>query len=270
MEQKDYYKILGADRTADPKRLKDAYRELALKYHPDRNVNNPENIEKMKLVNEAYAVLSNPDKRKEYDLMKDRFGPGAYSRFRNTYTDQDIFSGSDILGVFEELAKAFNLRGCDDVFREFYGSGYKKFEVRQPGFYMKGFVFTGPFGRKKAEKPETPKIAAPGPLGKLSQYVFKKLTGAEIPVAGADVEDFVNITPETAREGGPYAYYHKKKAKKLIVKVPAGVRDGQRIRLAGMGEDGKGGGKPGDLYLKVRVKKPVLARIKDFIADLTK
>lgn len=267
MEQKDYYQILGVEKEASSKRIKEAYRELALKYHPDRNRDNPENIEKMKLVNEAYAVLSNPSKRKEYDSFKERFGAGAYSQFRHSYSEHDIFNGSDIFRVFEELAKSFNLRGYDEIFKEFYGPGYKKFEFKQPGLFVRGFVFTGPFGSKNRNDP---KISSPGSLGKLSRYVFKKLTGAEIPEDGHDIHDSIDISPELAKEGGPYAYFHSRKSKKLLVKIPSGVREGQRIRLSEMGEDGKGGGKPGDLYLKLRIRKPLLKKIKDFITDLTK
>jgi DnaJ-class molecular chaperone len=267
MEQTDYYKILGIAKEASPKRIKEAYRELALKYHPDRNRDNPENIEKMKLVNEAYAVLSNPSKRKEYDSFKERFGTGAYSQFRHSYSEHDIFSGSDILRVFEEIAKAFNLRGYDEIFKEFYGPGYQKFEFKQPGVHVRGFVFSGRFGSKKNNDQ---KISATGPIGKLSRFMFKKLTGAEIPQDGSDLHDSIDISPELAGEGGPYAYFHKRKSKKLLVKIPPGVYEGQRIRLSAMGEEGKGGGKPGDLYLKVRIRKPLLKKIKDFLADLRK
>ena len=85
---------------------------------------------------------------------------------------------------------------------------------------------------------------------------------------GKDLEDAIRLTPEQAQEGGPYAYFLRKKSKKLVVKIPPGVRDGQRIRLAGMGEDGKGGGKSGDLYLKVIIKKTLIQKIKTSIADL--
>jgi DnaJ-class molecular chaperone len=267
MEQKDYYKILGVTKDASSKRMKEAYRELAFRYHPDRNRDKPENIEKMKLVNEAYAVLSNPAKRKEYDSFKERFGSGAYSQFRHSYSEHDIFSGSDILRVFEEIAKGFNLRGYDEVFKEFYGPRYQKFEFKQPGFLFRGFIFTGSFG---AKKPKDPQIPGPGSFGRLSRYMFKKLTGAELPQEGADIHDSIEISPEQAAEGGPYAYFHSRKSKKLLVKIPSGVREGQRIRLSAMGEEGKGGGKPGDLYLKVRIQKPLLKKIKDFLTDLKK
>ena len=111
-------------------------------------------------------------------------------------------------------------------------------------------------------------MEGPGPLGKLGQYVIKKLTGVEVPVDGADMDDFIHISPELAQKGGPYAYLHKKRAKKLIVKIPPGIREGQKIRLQGMGGEGKGGGKNGDLYIRVHVRKPVLKRIKAFFHDL--
>ena len=267
MQQKDYYKVLGVDSDAGEKQIKEAYRELALKYHPDRNKDNPEHIDKMKMVNEAYAVLSNPDKRREYDAMRNRFGFNAYDRFRNTYSEQDIFRGSDIFRVFEEISKGFGLRGHEEIFKEFYGSGYRKFEYQQPGFFFKGFVFTGPYGKKR---PQNPQIAHPRKLGKISKYIFKKLTGAEFAENGTDIVDEIYLPPEKAREGGPYAFFHRRRSKKLVVKIPPGVRENQRIKLAGMGEEGKGGGTAGDLYLKVRIQKPLLRKVKDFLGNLAK
>ena len=88
MEPKDYYQILGVEKNTDTKQIKTAYRELALKYHPDRNRENPEMADKMKAVNEAYAVLSNSTKRKEYDTLRQQFGSSAYHQFRQSYTEQ--------------------------------------------------------------------------------------------------------------------------------------------------------------------------------------
>ena len=82
------------------------------------------------------------------------------------------------------------------------------------------------------------------------------------------MNDVIRLSPELAQEGGPFAYYHKKRAKKLIVRIPPQVKDGQRIRLTGMGESGKGGGQSGDLYLQVQIKKPFLRKIKDVISKI--
>ena len=267
MEQKDYYQILGLDKDAGQKQIKQAYRKLAFKYHPDRNKEHPETAEKMKRVNEAYAVLSDPKKRGEYDMLRQRFGSSAYSQFRNNYSEQDIFSGSDINQIFEEMAKAFGFRRYDEIFREFYGQGYQTFEFKKPGFTASGFVFSKDLGRGKHNQMRFP---LQGPFGKLYQYAFKKIAGVELPENGADINDIIHLNPLMAQQGDPYAYFLRKKSKKLVVKIPPGVREGQRIRLAGMGEDGKGGGKPGDLYLKVCIKKPLARKIKDFISHLRK
>jgi DnaJ-class molecular chaperone len=264
MNQKDLYEVLGVDRKASAKEIKEAYRKLALKYHPDRNRDNPEVIEKMKAVNEAYAVLSNAEKRRDYDAMHDRFGSSAYTHFRQSYTEQDIFNGSDIFQIFEEMTRAFGLRGFDEIFKDLSdGSGYRHFEFRRPGMHARGFVFrTGgrPGGRQRL-RVQLPKEG--GPFGKIGKKVLEKLGGVEFTEDGKDLQDMIRVDGELAARGGPYAYFHRQRQKKLVVKIPPGVRTGQTIRLAGMGQEGKGGGKNGDLYLQVKVKRPLLDTLKD-------
>ena len=82
MSPNDYYQILEVDQKASAGQIKEAYRKLAFQYHPDRNSKNPEAAEKMKRVNEAYAVLSDAVKRREYDKMRHQYGSSAYSQFR--------------------------------------------------------------------------------------------------------------------------------------------------------------------------------------------
>jgi DnaJ-class molecular chaperone len=265
MEQKDYYEILGLEQSATIKQIKNAYRQLALQYHPDRNRDDPTAADKMKAVNEAYAVLSNPQKRNEYDAIRQQFGSSAYTRFRQTYSEQDIFSGSDINRIFEEIARSFGLRGFDEIFKEFYGQGYRTFEFKQPGFTARGFVFTGLFGRENHNSTAVP---AGGILGKLSRHLLKKISGIELPENGKDVDDIIHLSPAQAHRGGPHPYLLKKKSKKLMITIPPGVRDGQKIRLSGMGEDGTSGGKSGDLYLKVHIKKALLKKLKELISDI--
>jgi curved DNA-binding protein CbpA len=85
---------------------------------------------------------------------------------------------------------------------------------------------------------------------------------------GADIHDRICISPELATAGGPYAYLLKPVSKKLVVKIPPGVRDGQRIRLAGMGAPGRNGGKDGDLFLEVRLRRLFRERVRNFIAGI--
>lgn len=259
MEQIDYYQVLGVNAKADIRQIKTAYRELALKYHPDRNKDQPERAEKMKAVNEAYAVLSNLGKRSEYDALRKQYGSSAHGQFRSNYSEQDIFSGSDINRIFEELARNFGLRGSDEIFREFYGQGYRSFEFKRPGVFARGFVFRGGSNQRSRRPPQIP---AGGYLGKLSRLLFQKISGVELPQAGADLYDVIHLSSETARQGGPYAYFSRERKKKLVVKIPPGVRTGQQIRLTGIGREGRGGAKAGDLYLTVKIRRPLAQRIK--------
>jgi len=244
MEQKDYYKILGIEKNATDQQIKNVYRRLAFKYHPDRNILNSETVEKMKSVNEAYAVLSNPKKRSEYDLLRQQFGYSAHQRFRKNYSDQDIFSGSDLDHIFEEMAKTAGLRGFDDIFKEFYGPKFRTFEFHRPGLFGRGFVF---FSRKAV------------------LFLFNKLTGNLLPEKGQDITDTIYLYPSLAQKGGPYAYYLRGKSKKLIVQIPQGIKNRQKIRLSSLGKKGKGGGPAGDLYLKVCIRKSLVRRLKDTI-----
>ena len=269
MTQQDYYQILGVNENADAETIKEAFRQQALKYHPDRNRGNPNAAERMKSINEAYAVLSDPHKREQYNILRSQFGSNAHTRFRNVYTEQDIFRGSDVNAILEEMARAFGVRGFEDLFKEFYGQSFRTFEFGKPGFSAKGFVFTGPFGNRD-QKPFSPKTAFQKNIANVSRFFLKKMTGIEMPQNGADLHDVIHVGPEMAEKGGPFAYDHRKKEKKLVVKIPPKVRDGQRIRLAGMGKEGKGGAKAGDLYLKVRIRKPLLKRILAYLPSLRK
>jgi len=264
MAEQDYYQILGVEQGADAKKIKDAYRARAFLYHPDRNGKNPDSADMMKRVNEAYAVLSNPQKRQEYDAMRSRFGESAYSQFRSTYSEQEIFKGSDIHQIFEEMAKSFGLRGVDSIFKDFYGPGYRRFEFKQNGMWSKGFIYRGGFGRRHGKAMGG--SASPG-IGKFSKYLLNKVTGLRLPQMGADLHDTIRLTPEFAQSGGPYPYHHQRRAKKLVVKIPPGTKEGQQIRLSQMGSAGKHGGSSGDLYLKVKIKKPLLEKAKYMIVS---
>ncbi len=253
MEQKDYYEILRIEKTANQKQLKDAYRSLALKYHPDRNKGDSGAAAKMKEINESYAVLSHPEKRKQYDTLQQTYGSSAYGQFRQTYSEQDIFRGSDIQQIFEELSRAFGFRGFDDVFRESYGSGYQTFEFRRPGAFGRVFEANPLLG---------------GHLGRLIRYGLKKKWGIELPERGKDLRDIITVSPALIQTEGKISYLCRQTAKELLVTIPPNIRAGQHIRLKGMGEKGKGGGEPGDLYIEVRVRNPLLQKLREFVGAL--
>jgi DnaJ-class molecular chaperone len=261
MSQEDYYQVLGVDQNASQTRIKEAYRQAAFQYHPDRNRENIAAAEKMKKINEAYAVLSNPAKKADYDNMRTRFGSSAYTHFRNNYSERDIFSGSDINHIFEEMARSFGFRGSNEIFKEFYGGGYQQFEFKKSGGPARKFVFRGP---TQAGHQQQVRFPLDGNLGKVLRFVVQKVSGLQLPENGADIDERLYLTPQQALQGGPFAYYLRRQSKKLIVNIPAGIREGQRIRLEGMGEKGKAGGKSGDLFLKVHLRKPLLKSIKNF------
>lgn len=266
MSQGDYYQILGVDRNATPQTIKEAYRRLAFQYHPDRNRGNPSAVEKMKEINEAYAVLSDPRKRRDYETLREQYGPYGYDRFKQSYSEQDIFRGSDIHQIFEEMARAFGFRSFDEIFRESYGEGYRTFEFRRPGVFGRGFIFFGP-GYRRSDPPEvqTSSEILPGYLGKFTQYLLKKTLGIKKPKRGKDWEDVIFLDPLQAQKGGKGRYIHRRRSKELMVTLPPEIKDGQKIRLKGMGAEGKDGGEPGDLYLKVKIKKPLLQKVGDFL-----
>jgi DnaJ-class molecular chaperone len=253
----DYYETLGIEKDADQQAVKVAYRELAFKYHPDRNTGNAEAAEQMKAVNEAYAVLSDPAKRTEYDRLCQQYGASdAYSQFRKGYSDQDIFTGTDINRVFDELAKSFGFRGFDDIVKEFNGPGFRSFTQQQSGGSGRGFFFFGAFGGGAL------------PFKMLTAIGRKLLGGGGLDTGspeGRHLYDTIEISPELAKTGGPYAYYHRWRKKKLVIKIPSGVRHSQSIRLAGLGETGGPAGKNGDLYLKVDARGTLIQRLRGLL-----
>jgi curved DNA-binding protein len=135
MIEKNYYTILGVDRSASDEEIKRAFRRLALKYHPDRCPGDPESEEKFKEINEAYAVLGNAGKRREYD----HFGP---NRFRRRYGEDDLFRAFDFEAVFGEFGLGFDEEFVDRVFcrRRWKGCGRGRRKFLRRGF-NRGFPF---------------------------------------------------------------------------------------------------------------------------------
>jgi DnaJ-class molecular chaperone len=272
MNQKDYYRILGVAENAGADDIRKAYRNLAFRYHPDRNAGNEE---MMKEINEAYAVLSNPPKKNEYDALRQRYGSFARDRFRQTHADQDIFRDSDIGQIFEELSKAFGFSGPEDLFSRanFYGPNYRTFQVKRPGFSGSAFFMYGPMRKayqqqQKAGRGRSVRSTMTIKGLNLFQKIAAKKLGIDLPENGKDWYDVVTITPEQS-SGGKIRYIYKKSAvpRELLIKIPPGTRDGRKIRLRGLGQEGKHGGTPGDLYLTVKVRTPFLQKIRKMLLN---
>jgi DnaJ-class molecular chaperone len=265
MTQKDYYRILGVKPEVDSDEIRRCFRKKALEFHPDRN-KDPDAAERMGEVNEAYAVLSDPDKRRNYDRMRRQFGSSAQDRFRAKYSQEDIFRGSDIHDVFEELSKVFGLRGFEDLFSNDHGPIYRSFQYRRPGISARGFVFFSSSGmrRRSADRP-----FLNGKMGRVLVEGIQNKFNIASPRKGKDRHDRIVISRELARSGGKVQYHCRLNNKVLLVTIPPGIGNGAQLRLRSMGDPGKGGGGPGDLYVSVKIRSGVLQRLKNMVAKIS-
>ena len=220
---KDYYKTLGVTRGASEKDIKSAYRKLARKYHPDVNPGDKNAEERFKEIGEAYEVLSDPDKRRKYDQFGSAWqrGPGA---------------GGAPPGWSEVFRQAQRRSGTGTGRRGAPGTPID-FETAMGGDF--GEFFEGLFGRG----------ARPG------------ASTATRPRAGQDLEQEISVTLEELFNGGsrefvidvPDASASGKMVRERIeVKIPPGIEEGKRLRVAGKGHPSTNGGPRGDLYLRVR------------------
>ena len=223
MAKKDYYEVLGVKKTSNEDEIKKAYRKLAMKYHPDRNPGNKQAEERFKDISEAYAVLSDKQKRAQYD----QFGPSGFSQ---RYSQEDIFRGFDISDLFKDLGFSQN-----DVFSRIFGGGGGRRAKAQYGDLFGGrggqtYDFGGAY---PGEGPGA------GPM-----------TGK-----GQDVEMELPLTFLEAATGGEkkIRYNRGNRVEEVTVKIPAGIESGKKLRLSGKGGGGMQGMPPGDLYLKVNV-----------------
>ena len=263
---REYYSVLGIEEDAPGEKVKEAYRRLAFQYHPDKNPGDAHAVERMKEINEAYAVLSDQGKRQSYDRMRSRYGSSsAYDQFRQTYSERDIFRGSDIGQIFEEMARSFGGRGFDEVFRSFYGQGYRTFEFQRPGVFGKFIIFGS--SRAGAHGPENLGSGpSSGVLGRIAGYLLKKALGVENAAGqGKDVHETIALDASQALYGGKMEYSAGLGGRKVLITVPAGIKEGQSIRLKGMGSPARDGDRPGDLYLRVEIRRPLLDRVRQFL-----
>jgi len=217
VQYKDYYESLGVPRTASADEIKKAFRKLAREHHPDVAKDKKKAEEKFKEINEAYEVLSDPEKRKKYDELGAHWKSGAEFRPPPGYG----FGGGQ------------TFRGRTTGGEEFHfgGTGFSDFFESLFGGRMRGGF--GNFNQRGA------------------------FAGEDLAERGADIEGDIMVTLEEAARGSVRTVNvtHGDRRESHQVKIPAGIAEGQKLRIAGRGESGSGGGEAGDLYLRVRVAK---------------
>ena len=236
MEFKDYYQTLGVSKTASDKEIKQAYRKLARKHHPDVNPGDKTAEARFKEINEAYEVLGDPDKRKKYDELGANwrlyeqaqqqgagFGGGGNPFAGGAWNINMGGPGGYRTMTEEEMHELFgNEDPFSDFFRTFFGGGGPR---------------EGAGRARQGRAPRTQK--------------------------GRDIEHEVELTLEEAYHGATRRISIKQggHARSVDVRIPVGVKDGSRVRAAGEGESGSNGGASGDLYLRVRIRPhPVFER----------
>lgn len=237
VEFKDYYKVLGVERTASSDEIRKAFRKLARVYHPDVAKDKKSAEEKFKGINEAYEVLGDPAKRKKYDeLGADWKEGGARPGPGGAYRTHTWRSGEPSEEGFE-----FGGTGFSDFFEQFFGGG---------GAFTGGGRGRGGFAREEKEKGQDVEAVLMVTLEEAMKGAIRPITlRRKTPCPECQG------TGVKGREICPHCFGtgEVSKTETYKVKIPAGVRDGQRLRLAGQGEPGTGGGPRGDLYLRVRM-----------------
>jgi DnaJ-class molecular chaperone len=228
MEFKDYYATLGVAKSASEKEIKQAYRKLARKHHPDVNPGDKAAEAKFKEINEAYEVLGDPEKRKKYDelganwRLYEQAGaqPGGAGGFPGGWNVQ--FGGGAPGGGFRTMT--------EDEMREMFGDA-------NPFSDFFNTFFGGSFGEQ-----EEPRRGARGARGRAARQ-------------GRDFEQQIELGLDDAYHGAMrrLSIKHDGHARTVDVRIPPGVGEGSRVRVAGEGESGAGGAQSGDLYLRIHL-----------------
>ncbi|MGH7771302.1 MAG: molecular chaperone DnaJ [Candidatus Binatia bacterium] len=250
--KRDYYELLGLNRSASGEEIKKAYRKLALKYHPDRNPGDKQAEEKFKEISEAYQVLTDPEKRVQYD----QFGHAAFGH------GGPFKGGFDFTTGFEDI--------FGDIFGEFFGAGTTRRRSRTRGEdlrYNLDIAFEEAVlgtakkikiprqascdrcrgsGSKPGSAPQTcPTCRGRGQVSFQQGFFHVSRTCSQCRGEGTTISDPCSSCNGTGRV---------RKLHTLSVKIPPGVDTGSRLKLRGEGESGISGGLPGDLYVVIQVE----------------
>ena len=267
-DKRDYYEVLGVAKGASADEIKSAYRKLAMKYHPDRNPDNPEAKEKFTEISEAYEVLSNPEKRQRYDQFGHQgvnFGPGGFDFGRDFSHFQDV-DLNDILSSF--------FGGGGGGFSSFFGGGRQQHRA-DPNAPRRGDDMTfrleidfdeAIFGSERTIDLTLPAQcsecggsgAAPGS----KRVTCKTCGGRGVVIGGGGFFQVRQTCPTCNGEGSVIEKPCKKcrgtghvtSPQHIALKIPAGVDSGSRLRLSGKGAGGLRGGENGDLYVLLSVR----------------
>lgn len=217
----DYYQTLGVSRDASKEEIKKAYKKLALKYHPDKNKGDKTSEDKFKKISEAYAVLSDDEKKRQYD----QFGAEGFS---NRYSQEDIFKGFDIGSIFEEFGFG------NDIFSSIFGNAGRRTGRQSSGF---SFEFgNNPFGAAGGGgMPREPQKAE----------LLLELTLEEAVIGGKKT---VSFNTESGVD-------------KINLAIPPGIEAGKKLKVKGKGVVDPFSGQRGDLYCKIAIAPhPVFKR----------
>ncbi len=254
MSGRDFYQILGADRKASAEELKKAYRKLAMELHPDRNKDNPEAEKKFKEVNEAYDVLKDPQKRAQYDQFGTTEGLGAAG-----FRPQDFGAGfgSAFTDIFEDMFGDISGRGGKRGGPQRGADMQYTMEVTLEEAF-KGIETTIRIPTNETcdkcngtgANPGTGEEECPSCNGQGRTRLQQGFFTIERPCPTCNGAGKIIRDPCAKCQGQG----RTRRDKTLRVKIPAGVEEGRRIRLAGEGEAGYRGGTPGDLYVLLAIK----------------
>ncbi len=265
--KRDYYEVLGVSKKASKDEIKDAYRKLAMQHHPDRN-KSPDAEEKFKEISEAYAVLSDDEKRMQYDQL-------GHVGFDQRYTREDIFRGADFESVFRDLGFGLNF---GDLFSFFFGGrdfggrdfGKRISRGRDLAYDLEITLEEAAKGsEKEIEISRTEKCdlcSGSGAAPNTSPRTCPKCRGSgKIQnVSRNGFATFVRVVPcSTCRGRGKIidrpcpkcrGIGLTTKERTITVKVPQGIDEGFQLRLEGEGETPPEGGSHGDLYVLIHIK----------------
>jgi len=270
-QKRDYYEILGVPKNASEEEIKRAYRRLAKQYHPDANPGNKEAEEKFKEINEAYEVLSDPDKRKKYDQFGHAAFDPSYAGAGGSNFGGFNFDFSNFGDIFEDIFEGFDIFGGSKRRREGPQRGNDiniqlELDLKEAAFGVEKEVpiyrterctTCNGTGAKPGSSPQTcKKCGGSGQIRFRQQTLFGEISTVRTCDACGGVGTIITDPCRECNGTGKV-----KKQRKVKINIPAGIDDGQIISLRGEGESGVRGGPNGDLNIHVKIKPhPIFRR----------